>query len=363
MVAVGREHVVDAVLSDGDGTITLVLCGDINVQARADPTSVFQRVRSELATADILFGDLEMCLHKPTSRIPNKPEWIQSDERMVEGLVDAGFNVVSCANNVTYGADPILSTLAVLDRHGISHTGSGSNIAEAHAPAIVDRGGVRVGFLAYTSVFSPFDHAAGPDTPGVSTIKCHTAYEPHPRVYELPGAPAITRSWPDKEALAQMQHHIADVRSRVDVLVTYFHWGVSGVEELAEYQPIVAHHAVDAGADLVIGSHAHVPQGIEVYKNKVIFYGLGNFAFDWPKMRNHRTGLIATCSLAESGIVRVSFQPVWRNLDELNQPEILTIKDDTGRRIVGRVEQLSAVLGTTLIPDGDGMLVWGSRTS
>lgn len=346
-----------------DDEVTLVLCGDINLQDRENPASAFARVRGHLARADILFGDLEMCLHESTSKIPNKPGWIQSDARMAEGLVDAGFNVVSCANNVNYGASPVLSSLAVLDRHEIAHAGSGANTADARAPAILKRGGTRVGFLAFTAVYFPFDHAAGPDTPGVSTIKCHTAYEPNPRVYELPGAPAITRSWPNEEALGQMQQDIACLRDQVDVLVTYYHWGVSGVAELAEYQPIVAHNAIDAGADLVIGSHAHVPQGIEVYREKVIFYGLGNFAFDWPKMRKHRTGLVATCTLAGNKIVRVSFQPVWRHDDAMNQPEILAIDDDTGRHIVEPVVQLSETLGTSLTPSGDEMLVWESRNN
>jgi poly-gamma-glutamate synthesis protein (capsule biosynthesis protein) len=144
----------------------------------------------------------------------------------------------------------------------------------------------------------------------VAALKCHTAYEPHPRVAELPGAPAITRSWPDPEALAQLRADVRALRPRVDTLVTYFHWGVSGMEELAEYQQLVAHDVIDHGADLVIGSHAHVPQATEVYQDRVILYGLGNFAFDWTSMGGHRTGLVATCTLAGGRLDRVSVRAV-----------------------------------------------------
>jgi poly-gamma-glutamate synthesis protein (capsule biosynthesis protein) len=349
-------------MSDGQGGavggFSLLACGDVNLQARADPGAAFALVRPELAQADVLFADLEMCLSAPTEKIEGKPGWIQSEARMAEGLVDAGFAVVSCANNVNYGADAILSTLRVLDERGIAHTGSGIDLATARRPAIVERGGVRLGFLARTAVFFPHGHAAGADTPGVAALKCHTAYEPHPRVAELPGAPAITRSWPDPEALAQLRADVRALRPRVDTLVTYFHWGVSGMEELAEYQQLVAHDVIDHGADLVIGSHAHVPQATEVYQDRVILYGLGNFAFDWTSMGGHRTGLVATCTLAGGRLDRVSVRAVWRREDALNQPQFVGPDDPHGREILGRVRRLSEALGTTLTPEGDELVVW-----
>lgn len=343
--------------ADGGAPLTLMLCGDINLQDRADPRSAFARVKDDLARADVVFGDLEMCLYEPSSRIVDKPGWQQSEARMVDGLVDAGFDVLSCANNVNHGDEAILATVAVLDRAGIAHTGSGANLIAARTPAIVERGGVTIGFLAYTAVFFPHGHAAGPESPGVSTIRCHTAYEPHPRVYELPGAPAITRSWPDPTALEALAADLAALRSRVDVLVTYFHWGVSGMDDLAEYQRLVAHHVIDRGADLVVGSHAHVPQAVEVHRGRAILYGLGNFAFDWVKMRPHRTGLIAECLVADRRIQRVAIRPVWRHDDDLNQPDILPLDDPRGRRIVERVVQSSQGRGALLTEVDDALVV------
>jgi poly-gamma-glutamate capsule biosynthesis protein CapA/YwtB (metallophosphatase superfamily) len=335
----------------------LLLCGDVNVQDRADPREVFGLVKSPLSDADLRFCDLEMCLYRPSALIAEKPGWTQSDERMVESLTDARFEVVSTANNVNAGTEAILSTLRVLDANGIAHTGSGPNLAAARAPAVVERAGLRFGFLAYTAVYYRQGHAAGSSEPGVATIRCHTAYQPHSRVHEMPGAPAITRSWPDPATLAALTADVAVLRPLVDVLVCYFHWGVSSMEELAEYQSAVGRHVVDQGADLVVGSHAHVPQAVEVYRDRAILYGLGNFAFDWVNMRTRRSGLIAQVDLDGAKIVRVGVRPVWRHDDALNRPEIVPLDHPRGAEIVARVAHLSQGLGARL-EQGDDLLVW-----
>jgi poly-gamma-glutamate synthesis protein (capsule biosynthesis protein) len=263
-------------------------CGDVNVQGRDRPGEAFALVKERLDEADLLFGDLEMGLYRPGATIVEKPGWRQSEAGVVEGLVEAGFGVVGCANNVVQGVEVIRSTVEVLDRHGIAGTGCGRDLAEARRPAVVERGGVRFGFLARTALYYQHGHAAGPDAPGVAPLRCHTAYQPHPRVGEMPGAPAVTRSWPDPGALEELRGDVRELRGRVDVLVTCFHWGVSGQDELAEYQQLVGRAMVDQGADLVLGSHVHKPQGIEVYRGRAILYGLGNFAFDWPQMARRR---------------------------------------------------------------------------
>jgi poly-gamma-glutamate capsule biosynthesis protein CapA/YwtB (metallophosphatase superfamily) len=335
----------------------LMLCGDVNIQGRDDPREALALVRPALAEADVLFGDLEMALYRPDATIDEKPGWTQSDPGTVAALVDAGFAAVGCANNVVHGAEAIASTLRVLDQRGIAHTGAGEDLAAARAPAIVERAGVRYGFLASTMVYYVRGHAAGPDSPGVAALRCHTAYQPHPRVLEMPGAPAVTRSWPDPAALAGLRADIGALRSRVDVLVAYFHWGVSGMDELAEYQSTVARDAIDHGADLVVGSHAHKPQGVERYNGRAILYGLGNFAFDWVNMRPHRTGLLARCEVAEGRVGRVAVRPVLRRDDALNQPELVSLDSPGGRAIADRVVELSRALGTELRVVGDELVV------
>jgi poly-gamma-glutamate synthesis protein (capsule biosynthesis protein) len=173
----------------------------------------------------------------------------------------------------------------------------------------------------------------------------------------MPGAPAITRSWPDPTALDELRQDVRQLRSRVDVLVTYFHWGVSGLDELAEYQRIVGHDMVDHGADLVLGSHAHKPQAVELYKGRAILYGLGNFAFDWAQMRQHRTGLLARCDVRGGRIARVAVRPVVRRDDALNQAEVVGLDDPGGRAVAERVEELSRRLGTAPTARGDELVV------
>jgi poly-gamma-glutamate capsule biosynthesis protein CapA/YwtB (metallophosphatase superfamily) len=337
---------------------TLLLCGDVNLQRREDPAAAFALVQRELAAADVRFGNLEMCLASASSRITEKPGWVQSDASMVQGLVAAAFDVVGCANNVTHGDEAILASLRVLDDHKIAHCGSGRNRAECHRLARVEREGRSFGFLARTTVFFPLGHAATADTPGVAAFRCHTAYEPHPRVNELPGAPARTRSWPHAHDLDELRCELASARKQVDVLVVYLHWGLSGEEEVVEYQRLLAHDVIDHGADIVVGSHAHVPQPVEVYRDRVILYGLGNFVFDWPQMDAFRTGLLAICRVDEKGIESVVVKPVGRETQGQRQPRVLSIESADGRSIIAAVAEASSEFGTSFSYEDDGARVW-----
>ncbi len=166
---------------DGDA-FSVILVGDINLRNITDPSLPFAKVQKVLDEASLRFGNCEGCYADPSVEIPYKPGWFHADRSAIKGLVVAGFDVVGCANNVHYGADAILESLGHLDQHGIAHTGAGKDRESARAPAVLERNGTRFGFLAYTSVFWPVGHAAGPEQPGVATIKAHTAYRPLPRI-------------------------------------------------------------------------------------------------------------------------------------------------------------------------------------
>jgi hypothetical protein len=160
-----------------DMSVRIVLGGDVNLN-RPDAGRALLPLESVLAAADIRFVNLEGPLCSPSTDpgrpdIPHKQKWRHSPPHQVCALTSAGIDVVSCANNVTYPPQAALSSMAVLDEHGIGHCGAGADLAAARKPAIVSRG-VRVGFLAYTSIVFPYGHAATDTEPGVAAVRADT---------------------------------------------------------------------------------------------------------------------------------------------------------------------------------------------
>ncbi len=158
-----------------------------------------------------------------------------------------------------YGVAPFVETMELLERSGIAYSGAGRNIHEARAPAVIERGSVRYGFLSYVLEL-PLGWGAGPEKPGVAPIRQDALY----------GPPYVNEE--DVEAM------VADVeraRLSVDFLLASFHWGVSQSRTLTLSQRAVAHAAVEAGVDVVVGHHPHILQGIEVYQDRPAFLRLG----------------------------------------------------------------------------------------
>ena len=140
--------------SFGQNAVTMLIIGDIDIQRRADPTTAFAHVGETLKNADLVYANLEGMLVKPQGPeidIPDKRGWRHPGPEGVLALKAWNIKTVGVANNVAYDRANILETLRVLDANGISHTGGGKNIAEAHRPAIVERKGVKFGFLQYTA--------------------------------------------------------------------------------------------------------------------------------------------------------------------------------------------------------------------
>ncbi len=326
---------------------TFILVGETNVQGRDDPVSVFQKVMPELKTADILFGHMEGLLYPSTREqdLPYKPQWKHSSPDMIEAYKEAGFDAVSCASNVSYGEKAILNTIEILKGSGIEFCGIGENLKEARKPALVEKEDLTLGFLSYTSVFWPVGLQAGENSPGAATIAATTQYEPNRRTIEMPGVPPIVRTNPVSEQLSAMEKDIKKLKEKTDIIVLSCHWGVSKSEEITDYQQIIAHTAIEAGADLILGHHPHVIQPIEIWKGCPIFYSLGNFAFDWIRMRHrNKVGLMLKCMIKGKSISKVSFVPVYRNKDNL--VEIFSAEESKGKEIVSKAINRSQTFGT-----------------
>lgn len=337
-------------------SINLAVVGDINIRDRERPADVPRLIAGRLRAADLVVGNLEMCLSGPEHGIPFKTEWRQSQPEMAEALVAAGIHMVTTANNVTFGAESIEATRKVLDAHGIAHTGSGADDAAARVPAIVERGGLRVALVGWTCLVYPFGHAASAGAAGVATIRCHTAYEPHKRASELPGVPPVVRSWPDPDELEKAVEDVRRAREQADLVLAYLHMGVSSQREVSEYQYLASRAMIDAGAAAVFGASAHKAQAMEVHKGKPIFYGLGNLCLDYPKLVDRRDGVLVECVLTEHGVTEASFVPIHRTVED-NVPQVVPADAGEGARIVESVIADSAPLGTTFTVAADRVTV------
>jgi poly-gamma-glutamate synthesis protein (capsule biosynthesis protein) len=348
--------------NDGD-TVTLLLMGDTNIQDRKDPGSAYTHVLATLQAADLRFTNLEGPF-SGTSKdpsvpdIPHKKGWKHSEPEMVQGLLAAGIDGVGVANNVTYPWQALMRSLEVLNRAGIPYTGGGRNLDEAHKPLILERKGVRFGFQQYAATVFPYNHAAGEDTPGIAAVKVHTYYEPPPDL-DKPGQPPIVVTIPDEASLQRMVNDIRDLRQRVDILVVSYHWGVSASTKLIDYQKALAHAAVDAGADIVMGHGPHKYQRVEIHKGKPILYSLSNFVFDWPVMRRFPEGLLARACIKNRKLASVSLVPLW--IGEGNNPRLYDPNLGKGRELYEYLLEVTGEDGARLNLEGKEIVIEGIR--
>ena len=354
-------------VSGRNDSVTLLLMGDTNIQHRDDPEAVYENVAATLNDADIAFANLEGPFAGTSTDplvpdIANKEGWRHSAPEMVQALVAAGIDGVGVANNVTYPHQALLRSLGVLDGVGIGYVGGGKDLQAAHRPLIFDRNGTRVGFLQYTTLFWPYGHAATQTSPGVASIRVSTAYMPPEDVLEKPGAAPVIVTTVNPDDQQQMVADIRSLREQADIVVVSYHWGVSSQRALVDYQPELAHAAVGAGADIIMGHGPHVFQPIEVFRGKPIFYSLANFAFDWMFFgQRNLDGLLVRAVIDAGELVRVSAVPVRRDLDD-NNPALLDPTSGAGRELFEQLVQLSGGRDAPLRLDGKEIVVDGINT-
>jgi poly-gamma-glutamate synthesis protein (capsule biosynthesis protein) len=178
---------------------------------------------------------------------------------------------------------------------------------------ILERNGVRFGFLQRSSVYWPTNHEAGPDSAGIAVIRGHTAY--HVPMHggsppaNRPGIPPEILTWADPADLQWLAEDIAELKGRADVVVASFHWGLH--REVLQYMTEIAHRAIDAGAAIVIGHGPHFSLPVEVYKGKPVFYGLGSFSFHTGhggRRHGDWLGIMARISWDRERVAQATFQ-------------------------------------------------------
>jgi hypothetical protein len=262
-------------------TARVLLVGDVLVD-RDDPLDAFAHIRGVLTAGDVLFGNCEGVYAATVSLPPHVGAAVIADPANMAGVASAGFTVMSCANNhiVDGGHAAMFETAGHLRSAGIASAGIGANLAEARAPAIVEAGGLRIAVLAAASVF-PYGYEAREDWPGLAPVRGYNLYEDADPYNWVPGALPNVRTFTDEQDLAALEASIAAARQDADVVLASFHWGDwTRPAHLTEHEIRVAHRAIDFGADIVAGHHHHLLRGIEWYRGRPIFYGLGHLIFD-----------------------------------------------------------------------------------
>jgi len=366
-------------------SLKLMLVGDL-ILDEPDPDSFFEPARSILRQADLLVGHVEVPHtrrgRENTSDVPAPP----SNPENLAALKRAGFHIATLAGNHISDAGPngIEDTIATLRQLDIATTGAGMNLAEAREPAIVTRQGLKVGTLSYNCV-GPKDSWAGEKKAGCAYVHVITHYELD---HASPGGPPRIYTFAEPESTDAMLADIEKLRREVDVLIVALHKGIGHTPAvLAMYERPLAKAAIDAGADIVVAHHAHILRGIEVYKGRPIYHGLGNFItvtralnmesnsspkrLEWARRRRElfgfepdpdyptypfhpeaRNAMIAVCEIGAECACKAGFIPCWVN--PKGQPEICG-DDARGREVASYIEQITrkASLRTDFEWDGD----------
>ena len=355
--------------------LRLQFTGDL-ILDEPNPNALFDLARNQLLNCDVLVGHVEV---PHTSRgqaahfdVPAPA----SDPAYLGALKHAGFQVATLAGNHIADAGPrgVEDTVAELQRLGIVTTGAGRNLAEAKQPAVIERHGVRLGFLSYNCV-GPRESWAGEARAGCAYVHVLTHYELD---HASPGGPPSVYTFAEPKTLDAMVADIEVLRSKVDVLAVALHKGLGHTPAtVGMYERQIAKSAIDAGADVVVGHHAHILQGMEVYRNRPIFHGLGNFAVAtkalnvdgnsnperraWAERRRKLFGfqpdpeyvtypfhpeakntILAVCEFDQGGVCSAGFIPCFVN--KHSQPEVLK-DDDRGRAVAHYVRDITVRAG------------------
>jgi poly-gamma-glutamate capsule biosynthesis protein CapA/YwtB (metallophosphatase superfamily) len=278
----------------------------------------FRLVADELQRGDLTVGNLE-CSLTGSFAPPEDPRTFSfmTFPEAVEGLEHAGFHAMSGGNNhaMDFGVVGVQDTRETLTTVGIQHFGAGVDLAQAREPAILEHNGVTFALLGYDSISMHYAGATS-QSGGVAPMLAEYVVE-----------------------------DIQTARDRADVVIPYFHWGIEYVLTPQESDRQMARTAIDAGADLVLGSHPHWVQGMEIYDGKPIFYSLSNFIFDQEWSLETKQGFIL--HLVFDGVRFAGYRVVPVLIEDYHRPRI--VEDEMRSIILGRFWESTSIIATTPI--------------
>jgi poly-gamma-glutamate capsule biosynthesis protein CapA/YwtB (metallophosphatase superfamily) len=275
------------------GSIVPGRCVQAAVDEKGQADFLYDDVRELVSSADIAVGTLNAAL----SDYPPHTGCIQTfvlvgSSNNADAMSNAGFDVMSVATNhikncglSNCGDQAFYDTMDNLERVGILPVGAGNNLQEAMEPVVLERNGVRFGFISLGEIESMA--FASKDTPGIA---------PLPEDFD--------------EAEANLRAAIAAALEVSDVVIAMPHWG-SDYGEAPNYRQLFFDQvAVDAGANLVIGNHPHVIQGMREIDGIPVFYSLGSFVFDQDWSVETQQGIVAMITFQGTELLEYEVIPV-----------------------------------------------------
>lgn len=317
----------------GAAPLTVNAVGDIMLAGSGEKTFrrlgydyPFAATAKTLRQGDIVIGNLEAPVALSGEEFIAKKFRFRQSVKTAPALKSAGFTHLSLANNhiLDFGAEGLRQTLEALGRQGLAFSGAGQDLATARRAWLTEVKGVHIAFLSYSLIY-PEEFFAGNGRAGTA-----------------PGYPAFFIA------------DITEAKKTADYVIVSFHWGGEGLDTPKPYQLAVGHKAIDAGADIVIGHHPHVLQGIEYYRRGVIFYSLGNFAFG-SMSRAADSSIIARITL-DGGIKEVEVIPLnVLNREIRFQPR--PQKEESALNAISNLERLSQAMGSTITAENGRYLV------
>jgi len=259
-----------------DSTITIFAVGDIMLdrgveymvkkEGNGDFNFPFLKIADDLKKADILFGNLESIISDKGEKVGSIYSF-RAEPGAIEGLIYAGFDVVSIANNhsLDYGSLAFKDSLLNLKNAGIEYVGAGAEVTKEIKKT-------KITFLAYTN--------KGSKNWGIN--------------------------WLDE----RIKEDIKEAKEKSDVVIVSFHWGEEYQPQPSQEQRYFAHLAIDSGADLVVGHHPHVIQPVEKYNDSWIAYSLGNFVFDQGFSEKTMKGLLLEVIIENKKIKEINHKEI-----------------------------------------------------
>jgi len=285
--------------------ITLGAVGDIMLGGElleymdgegVDCAHPFEKVEELFNKFDAVFCNLECALFKSG---PKRSEnWIvYSPPESITALKQINCDIVSLGNNhiTDYGSEGLIDTKKFLENDGIKTVGAGKNQKNAHKGVILEKKGIKIGFLAYTS------------------SKEHV----HSIIATESSAGCVSY-----EDLHKVQKDVEEIKKNADIICVSLHWGHQYFSYPSPEQIEIAHQIIDFGCDIIIGHHPHVVQGAEEYNNGIIVYSLGNFFFPdydrgpsvirkWPEESKH--SFVFECTFSKGEIENYKIIPCVMN--------------------------------------------------